>query len=88
MEWCEKADHGLLQPDVTFFFDLLPEQAAARADYGNERFEKLAFQTKVYQSYAMIQDASWKVGFDMEIFFTVVACFFLDHVREWMRLAS
>jgi thymidylate kinase len=38
---------GLPAPDVTLFMSLAPEAAAARGDYGQERYEDAAFQEKV-----------------------------------------
>ena len=46
-EWCWNCDKGLPKPDVVFFMDLDPVVAAARRDYGSERYEKAAFQQSV-----------------------------------------
>ncbi|KAI8821342.1 P-loop containing nucleoside triphosphate hydrolase protein [Fimicolochytrium jonesii] len=47
LSWCKNADRGLLTPDVVVFMDIDPAVAAARAEYGNERYEKIEFQRGV-----------------------------------------
>jgi len=47
LEWCRAPDVGLPAPDLTLFLDLSPEMAAARAGYGEERYEKEALQARV-----------------------------------------
>lgn len=57
------SDKGLLKPSRTFFFDISPKEAASRAGYGEERYESLAFQQKVYDAYRSIEEhASWTVS--------------------------
>lgn len=45
--WCAAPDAGLPLPDVLLFMDLPPEKAAARGGFGEERYEKPAFQAAV-----------------------------------------
>ena len=47
LPWCRAPDVGLPAPDLTLFLDLAPEVAAARAGYGDERYEKEALQACV-----------------------------------------
>ena len=47
LEWCRGPDVGLLRPDLVVFLDAAPEKVAARAEYGEERYEKVDFQKKV-----------------------------------------
>jgi dTMP kinase len=54
VKWCCQPDVGLLRPDVVLFFDLNPSVAAARHGYGDEVYEKLDFQTKVYDVYKVL----------------------------------
>ncbi|XP_050727123.1 thymidylate kinase-like isoform X2 [Eriocheir sinensis] len=61
LEWCKGSDAGLPKPDAVLFLDLPPEAAAARGQYGNERYEKLEFQDRVYQNYMALKDATWKM---------------------------
>jgi dTMP kinase len=53
-------------PDITFFFDLAPEMAAARGQYGTERFETISFQKSVYEAYMKLRDDSWQVRISSE----------------------
>lgn len=46
-QWCTNPDIGLPVPDVTLFLTVTPEVAAQRGAYGEERYEKLAFQQRV-----------------------------------------
>jgi hypothetical protein len=45
--WCQAPDRGLPAPDTTLYLTLDRGAAAARAGYGEERYEKQEFQTKV-----------------------------------------
>ena len=47
-EWCIKPDEGLLEPDLIIYLKAGPEQLSKRAGYGEERFERVDFQKKVY----------------------------------------
>ena len=47
-DWCLQADKGLLKPDLVFYIDVSPEEIAKRSGFGEERYEKLEFQTKVH----------------------------------------
>ena len=47
LAWCRAPDVGLPAPDLTLYLDLAPEVAAARAGYGEERYEKEALQVRV-----------------------------------------
>ena len=40
-------DRGLLAPDVVLFLAMDPAAAASREGFGEERYEKLAFQQQV-----------------------------------------
>lgn len=47
MEWCRASESGLPAPDLLIFMTLPPEVAATRGGYGEERYEKAAFQKQV-----------------------------------------
>lgn len=49
------ADRGLVKPDLVFFMDIKPEFSAQRAGFGEERFEKLEFQSKVYEAFSQFK---------------------------------
>ncbi|KAJ3129640.1 hypothetical protein HK098_000791 [Nowakowskiella sp. JEL0407] len=60
LDWCKYPDVGLPQPDVVIFMDVPPEDAALRDGFGNERYEKLDFQKKVYLTFKKLEDPTWK----------------------------
>lgn len=60
-EWCRTADQHLLQPDLIIYLDCDPEVLSKRANYGQERFEKLEFQKKVAASFATLLEGEKKV---------------------------
>ena len=59
MEWCKSPDVGLPAPDVVFYLTLPSETTQTRKEYGGERYERAAFQTKVAQSFKALEDDSW-----------------------------
>jgi len=46
-QWCKNPDVGLPAPDAVFFLKADPQSVKARAEYGEERYEKIEFQEKV-----------------------------------------
>eukprot|EP01017_Pseudomicrothorax_dubius_P041130 TRINITY_DN6550_c0_g4_i5.p1 TRINITY_DN6550_c0_g4~~TRINITY_DN6550_c0_g4_i5.p1 ORF type:complete len:252 (+),score=53.76 TRINITY_DN6550_c0_g4_i5:75-758(+) len=56
LDWCKGCDVGLPEPDLVFFIDTKPEQVAKRSDFGEERYEKLDFQKKVYDVYSKLRE--------------------------------
>ncbi len=63
LDWCKAPDHGLPEPDIVLFVDLPPEVAAARAGYGEERYEPLEFQVKVRKMFDQLCNPStWIVS--------------------------
>jgi dTMP kinase len=47
MEWCCQPDRGLPAPDLVCFLDLSAETAAARGQFGAERYERKDIQLRV-----------------------------------------
>ena len=47
VEWCKNADRGLPAPDAVLYLDVKADVAGKRGGYGEERYEKEAFQSKV-----------------------------------------
>lgn len=65
VDWCKQPDIGLPKPDLILFLQLSPEEAAARGDFGSERYENSLFQEKVLKSfYHLMKDKTlnWKVS--------------------------
>lgn len=46
-EWAWSPERGLIAPDLTIFLSLDQSVAESRGGYGEERYEKVAFQSKV-----------------------------------------
>merc|ERR1712150_53970 len=46
-DWCQAPDRGLPCPDGVFFMRVDPEVGAARANFGDERYENAEFQAHV-----------------------------------------
>ncbi|KAF8822176.1 thymidylate kinase [Cardiosporidium cionae] len=58
-EWCRNADKGLPTPDAVFYLDIKPESTATRAYYGEELYEKLNLQQRVYNTYNRFKEESY-----------------------------
>ena len=50
-DWTRLADQGLPQPDYVFFIDISPETVSLRKDFGDERYEKLEVQKRIYKTF-------------------------------------
>lgn len=59
-QWCRSPDTGLPAPDAVFFLNLSPEAAAARGGYGEERYEKAAFQKAVIKQFESLRTPDWR----------------------------
>lgn len=59
LSWCKAPDIGLPAPDVVFYLKLPPEAAQERAVYGNERYERVAFQKKVEGQFDLLKGPEW-----------------------------
>ena len=51
LNWCKKADNGMVAPDIVIYLRVDASHAARRAQYGAERFEQVEFQRKVSAVY-------------------------------------
>lgn len=60
LDWCKQPDKGLLRPDLVCFLDLPLSEALKRAEFGEERYENVAFQQKVLKAYKSLYDDTWK----------------------------
>jgi len=50
-EWCQAPDRGLPCPDGVFFMRVDPEVGAARANFGDERYENADMQARVREEF-------------------------------------
>ena len=51
---CTASEVGLVAPDLVFFLDLTPEEAAKRSEYGLEIYETVEFHQKVHEAYKQL----------------------------------
>lgn len=61
VNWCWQMEIGLPKPDLVLFLQMPVNNAAARNNYGEERYENKAFQEKVLSNFQKMKDSSWKV---------------------------
>ncbi|XP_041353676.1 thymidylate kinase-like isoform X2 [Gigantopelta aegis] len=63
IDWCCQADIGLPRPDTVLYLTLSSEAASKRGDFGDERYETVAFQKLVAQNFEKLSkmDDSWEV---------------------------
>uniref|UniRef100_A0A7S3D9T9 Thymidylate kinase n=1 Tax=Palpitomonas bilix TaxID=652834 RepID=A0A7S3D9T9_9EUKA len=62
LEWCKHCEDGLIRPDVVIQLEIEAEVAAKRGEFGKERYEKLAFQKSVADTFKAFQSLPyWKV---------------------------
>ncbi|KAJ1889442.1 hypothetical protein LPJ66_008030 [Kickxella alabastrina] len=60
-KWCKAPDVGLLAPDRVFFMDIHPDDAAKRAGYGEEIYERREFQIEVRVKFFTMMDKAWSI---------------------------
>lgn len=54
LEWCRQMDKGLVEPDLLVYIDLDCRDAAKREGYGDEKYEKIEYQEKVYKNFEIL----------------------------------
>ncbi|KAF8071262.1 hypothetical protein HT031_001345 [Scenedesmus sp. PABB004] len=59
--WCAAPDQGLPAPDLVVYLELGAAQAAARAGFGGERYERATFQDRVRAEFEKLKDPAWLV---------------------------
>ncbi|ELK14418.1 thymidylate kinase isoform X2 [Pteropus alecto] len=82
LDWCKQPDVGLPKPDLVVFLQLQLAVAAARGEFGRERYENRAFQERVLQRFhQLMRDPAlnWKV---------VDASRSIEDVHEEIRVLS
>jgi dTMP kinase len=86
LDWCASPDKGLPQPDVVMFMRLPPAVAEARGGFGEERYEKTAFQAKVREQFDSMRTGVAKgaggPGVDGSVWVDVDAHGTIDEVAE------
>lgn len=62
LAWCTAPDVGLPVPDLTLFLDLDESTATKRAAYGEERYERRAFQRLVRHAFENVEQLMLQSG--------------------------
>ncbi|XP_015226598.1 PREDICTED: thymidylate kinase [Cyprinodon variegatus] len=63
-DWCMNPERGLPKPDLVMFLKMNPAEAAARGQFGTERYETSSFQKAVQEKFERIMkdpSVNWKV---------------------------
>lgn len=55
-EWCKQCDAGLIKPDLLVFMDTKLVDVEKREGFGEERYENVDFQSKVYVNFKRLLD--------------------------------
>ncbi|XP_040087908.1 thymidylate kinase isoform X2 [Oryx dammah] len=82
LDWCKQPDVGLPKPDLVVFLQLQLAEAAARGEFGHERYESGPFQQRALQRFQqLLADPSlpWK---------TVNASRSIEDVHQEIRALS
>jgi len=61
IDLCKQSDEGLPAPDVVIFLDAPVSEVIKRAQFGQERYEKEAFQKKVREVFLQLVNSEWNV---------------------------
>ena len=66
LDWCRKADQGLVIPDIIFYLDIIIDEVMKRCNFGEERYEEKRFQQKVIRQFTKIlvgleKTLNWKI---------------------------
>ena len=77
--WCKAPDAGLPGPDAVFFMHLSAEAAAARGGFGEERYERPAFQVEVLRQFEALRGPEWRM---------VDAARSIDEIQKELREAA
>ena len=59
IEWCRQPDIGLIKPDKVLYMTVSGDAAFQRAQFGEERYEKVEFQNKVKEIFQKLKDSDY-----------------------------
>ena len=62
--WCRTPEIGLPEPDAVIYMDRKPELSESMSGYGEERYEKLEFQKRVYENYKTLGEGRNWISID------------------------
>ncbi|KJP87572.1 thymidylate kinase [Plasmodium fragile] len=62
--WCMNPDQGLIKPDVVFYLNVPPNYAQNRSEYGEEIYEKVEVQKRIYETYKNFSQEDYWINLD------------------------
>uniref|UniRef100_A0A8C9LJL1 dTMP kinase n=1 Tax=Piliocolobus tephrosceles TaxID=591936 RepID=A0A8C9LJL1_9PRIM len=63
-KWCINPDEGLIKPDLVFYLNVPPNYAKNRSEYGDEIYEKIEVQKKIYETYEHFSKEDYWINID------------------------
>ncbi|XP_014222377.1 thymidylate kinase [Trichogramma pretiosum] len=66
LEWCSQPDRGLPAPDLVVFLRVAEEEQQKRANWGEERFERVETQRKIGKNFDRLADPRTWFGVDAQ----------------------
>uniref|UniRef100_A0A8C9HN76 dTMP kinase n=1 Tax=Piliocolobus tephrosceles TaxID=591936 RepID=A0A8C9HN76_9PRIM len=63
-KWCINPDEGLIKPDLVFYLNVPPNYAKNRSEYGDEIYEKIEVQKKIYETYEHFSKENYWINID------------------------
>ena len=58
LDWARMPEVGLPRPDVWFFLNIAPKDAAERGGFGEEKYETQAMQERVKETFAQLSETA------------------------------
>ncbi|GAW83877.1 thymidylate kinase [Plasmodium gonderi] len=62
--WCMNPDQGLIKPDIVFYLNVPPNYAKNRSEYGEEIYEKIEVQKRIYETYKNFYQEHYWINLD------------------------
>lgn len=85
-EWCKFSDIGIPKPDIVFFMDSNRTQLDKRDSFGNERYEIIDFQNKVYDKYKkLLQNVKESIFLDATESIEIIHSKAVEHVLNFIN---
>ncbi|KAG7195041.1 Thymidylate kinase [Scheffersomyces spartinae] len=83
IDWLLGPDRGLPRPDAIIYLSVPPEELATRKDYGDERYEKVHFQSKVKRNFERVLPSDITFQLDVTgLSISEVSDLIWNHIRE------
>lgn len=83
--WCMNPDQGLIKPDIVFYMDLPPNCAQNRSEYGEEIYEKIEIQKKIYEAYRHFANDDYWISVDATKDIDEIHNFIIKEIKELQK---